>query len=284
MKKKLILLGLLLSHVSIAASQLATEPENDFFINSSTENKEFLPANTPNRLNNLLAPASEQISLIGEESLLPIDQAFIFSVDISQPDQIILEWLIAPGHYLYQEKFNFSLQGEGRLDTPKLPIGQVYTDPYFGQVTVYKSQLLTIVLPTTRTEKTESITVEYQGCAEKGFCYPPVAKIIIPKNPLKIIDATEMVTATPPNETLVKTPVQSISNLKETSNISSLTLFIIANLLIMISVYLGVFDAHHPQVTGWQKFKKGIGIIVLIYGILLMITAAGGQIYLLELL
>ncbi len=272
MKKSLILLGLLLSQVSIAASQLATE--NDFF-SPSTENKEFLPANTPNRLNDLLTPASEQTLLIEEESLLPVEQAFIFSVDISRSDQIILEWLIAPGHYLYQEKFNFSLQGEGQLGTPKLPVGQIYTDPYFGQVTVYKSQLLTIVLPVTRTEKTESITIEYQGCAEKGFCYPPVVKIIIPKNPLKIIDATEMTTVTPKDELLAKTPVQSISNLKEISNISSLTLFIIASLFIIISVYLGVFDAHHPQVTSWQKFKKGIGIIVLIYGILLMITAAG---------
>lgn len=276
MKKIILLLfTILFSQLSMAASQLLTEP---------TENNQFLPANSPSHLNELLTPISETTALSSNNSdiLLPVEQAFVFSVDLSQTDQITLEWLIAPGHYLYQSKFKFSLQGEGQLGTPEMPTGQTYVDPYFGQVTVYQSQLLHLVLPITRTDKTESIIVEYQGCAEKGFCYPPLAKMIIFTNPIQIIEATE---ATITTSTTIDKPVPDALPLVNKENaISALTLFIIACFFIIISVYLGVFDTDTTQVTGWQKLKKGIGVILLIHGILLMISAAGGQINLLKIL
>ncbi len=74
----------------------------------------------------------------------------------------------------------------------------------------------------------------------------------------------------------------------------SLTLLLWAMLLIVSSVFLGVLDnltdtkppsplphdwhaRHHTHESlGWLKFRKGIGLVLLIYGILLMVGAASG--------
>jgi len=57
---------------------------------------------------------------------LPADQAFIFSASFSHSEEVLAQWQIAPGYYLYQQKLQISLspganaritypQGEMRL-------------------------------------------------------------------------------------------------------------------------------------------------------------------------
>lgn len=278
MKLFLLLFSLLFYNTVVMASQLAIEDSNPALspIQSSSGN-----------LNDLLTPATDQTLLEGDgETLLPVDQAFILSANVDQTKQITLEWLIAPGHYLYQKKFKFSLQGDGQLGTPVLPIGQTYDDPYFGPVTVYKENVVKIILPLTQSDNAESLIVEYQGCAEKGFCYPPVDKQISLIDPTNIVDVTEMINSlvpvTPPPTTDSVSPITTPSIQKEISTVSPIVLFIAACCLIIIAVYLGTFDAYTEQTTHWQKFKKGIGIILLIYGILLMIGFASGHVNLLK--
>ena len=53
------------------------------------------------------------------------------------------------------------------------------------------------------------------------------------------------------------------------------TMLFWASLLIISAVYMGVLDNH--QAGGWNKFRKGLGVIFFIYGILLMIGAASGN-------
>lgn len=48
-----------------------------------------------------------------------------------------------------------------------------------------------------------------------------------------------------------------------------------AVLLILSSIYLGALDSLTPAATGWNRLKKGTGIIVLLYGALLFSKAAG---------
>jgi thiol:disulfide interchange protein DsbD len=47
-------------------------------------------------------------------------------------------------------------------------------------------------------------------------------------------------------------------------------------LLIGAAVYLGAFDRMERGVAGWRRLWKGAGLIVFIYGVLLLIGAAGG--------
>ena len=49
-----------------------------------------------------------------------------------------------------------------------------------------------------------------------------------------------------------------------------------ALLLIIPAIYMGALDALEATASGWQRLWKGVGIVMLIYGILLMIGASSG--------
>ncbi len=55
------------------------------------------------------------------------------------------------------------------------------------------------------------------------------------------------------------------------------TMLLWASLLIISAVYLGVLDNLPVGISGWHKFWKGLGVIFFIYGILLIIGAASGN-------
>ncbi len=54
-----------------------------------------------------------------------------------------------------------------------------------------------------------------------------------------------------------------------------MSLLLWAALLIVTAVYLGALDAPAPR-AGWQKLWKGLGVILLVYGVILVIGAASG--------
>ncbi len=47
-------------------------------------------------------------------------------------------------------------------------------------------------------------------------------------------------------------------------------------LLIVSSIYLGALRRLPPEATGWARFWKGIGVVMLIYGALMLLGAAAG--------
>jgi thiol:disulfide interchange protein DsbD len=108
-------------------------------------------------------------------TVLPPDAVFQFSLGFQAPNFLVARWQIAKGYYLYREKFEFALTHGGVLGEPEYPVGLVKTDIKYGQVTVYEDNL-TIKLPIIDSQGLERFTVKitYQGCAEAGFCYPPL--------------------------------------------------------------------------------------------------------------
>jgi thiol:disulfide interchange protein DsbD len=56
-----------------------------------------------------------------------------------------------------------------------------------------------------------------------------------------------------------------------------ITLLLTACLLIIIAIYLGALDSLNVGISGWRRLWKGVGLILLIYGILLMIGAMSGN-------
>ena len=55
------------------------------------------------------------------------------------------------------------------------------------------------------------------------------------------------------------------------------TLFLWALLLIIPAMYLGALDALPQPATGWRKLWKGVGVVMLAYGVLLLIGVATGS-------
>lgn len=113
---------------------------------------------------------------------LPISQAFILTTKLGDNHQLILNWEIAPGHYLYRDKFNFTLTQPSSASLGKfsLPAGEKKHDEILGNYQVYKNKLnLTLPIENlSNLEETLSLQASYQGCTAWGYCYPPITKTI----------------------------------------------------------------------------------------------------------
>lgn len=114
------------------------------------------------------------------DNFLPPDQAFVYSAEAIDGNTLRAHWDIADGVYLYQEKFKFELKDANgiTLGTPVLPRGDKKVDETFGEMIVYHHGV-DIDIPLTRStlDATDIILVaKYQGCADAGFCYPPITQ------------------------------------------------------------------------------------------------------------
>ena len=116
------------------------------------------------------------------EAFLKPDQAFIFTAEVRDPATVVARWVIADGYYLYQDKFSFKFKDDApvAIGEPVFPKGKYKEDEYFGRMEVYYRQV-EVVLPLQRQADGRLpvvLEVRYQGCAEKGFCYPPMKQSI----------------------------------------------------------------------------------------------------------
>jgi thiol:disulfide interchange protein DsbD len=115
-------------------------------------------------------------ALAEEDELLAPEQAFALKLTALDAVTLRAEWNIAPGYYLYKERFSFSTNAPGvTLGTPKFPAGKVKQDEFFGKVETFAGRTV-IDIPLTRTAAAPAsfdVTVGSQGCAEIGVCYPP---------------------------------------------------------------------------------------------------------------
>ena len=115
-------------------------------------------------------------------AFLPVDEAFQFSAAKSEnQENVIVNWSIAEGYYLYQEKISVKLNQEenSSFDLPTFSIlPEDYNDPYFGSMKIFKKPVQAIFKASQPPLKAEDVVeIAYQGCTE-GFCYPPEVKEI----------------------------------------------------------------------------------------------------------
>ena len=115
-------------------------------------------------------------------AFLPVDEAFQFSAAKSEnQENVIVNWSIAEGYYLYQEKISVKLNQEetSSFDVPTFSISpEDYNDPYFGLMKIFKKPVQAIFKAGQPPLKAEDVVeIAYQGCTE-GFCYPPEVKEI----------------------------------------------------------------------------------------------------------
>jgi len=114
----------------------------------------------------------------GEPEVLPPDQAFQFSALFAGPDRIALHWTIADGHYLYRHRTGAkTATPRVALGAVAMPAGEKKTDEFFGEVETYHDAL-DAKLPVQMGAGVRALDLEvtYQGCADFGFCYPPITK------------------------------------------------------------------------------------------------------------
>jgi len=110
-------------------------------------------------------------ALAADEFLDP-DKAFQVSARTLGDTSVEVTFKVAPGCYLYRERFKFAAAGAS-LGAPDLPRGKVKYDETFRQDVETHRDVLRIAVPVERADSAFSLVVTSQGCADAGLCYPP---------------------------------------------------------------------------------------------------------------
>jgi thiol:disulfide interchange protein DsbD len=126
--------------------------------------------------------AALKLNLFGDELLQP-EQAFEFSASVKNSNTLYVSWEITSKYYLYREKIKLELvDAKGvKLGTFTLPKGTPKHDEAFGNVEIFSGDL-NFNVPLIRENnavQTVTLRASFQGCAERGVCYPPMKKEVV---------------------------------------------------------------------------------------------------------
>ncbi|WP_051940342.1 protein-disulfide reductase DsbD [Stenoxybacter acetivorans] len=117
---------------------------------------------------------------IDASKLLSADKAFVPQLTVGG-DKVSAKIAIAEGYYLYREKIFADTDPAGQLVADgQFPIaGQEKNDEFFGKQEVYHHEVEVnwLYQPNAKRDEPFTVTLEYQGCADVGVCYPPAAAV-----------------------------------------------------------------------------------------------------------
>lgn len=108
---------------------------------------------------------------------LPAEQAFPLRAVLNN-HQLALQWNIAPGYYLYRNQLVVATLPSSavKIDTVLLPNNSTpKKDKLQGNYQVYSGQLK-VPVELSHDHDQLDLLIQYQGCSEYGFCYPPIQK------------------------------------------------------------------------------------------------------------
>lgn len=133
-----------------------------------------LPAVGAGFLENRSSTTLGSAAVDNSKDFLPVRQAFQLNLSDTTPESIKLQFVATEGYYLYRHRFQFRTEpADIGLGAAQLPDGEKKHDEYFGDVEVYHG-ILDVSLPRKAGDNRPfTLVVTYQGCADKGLCYPP---------------------------------------------------------------------------------------------------------------
>ena len=111
-----------------------------------------------------------------EPQFLKVEDAFIMDFT-QQDDELVVNWTIADGYYLYQKQFK-TVTKNATIGQPKYsPAPSQIEDEFFGISNVFFNQV-DVTYPIIESVNDGVVKIRFQGCAEAGLCYPPTTKIV----------------------------------------------------------------------------------------------------------
>ena len=113
-----------------------------------------------------------------KNDFLSVDKAFKFKIySFKELKQLDIQFNIAPGYYLYKSKIDVIIDPILDFDLIK-DKGKIKEDEFFGKQEVFYGATTLKIIPKVELSKNYKVILKYQGCSEKGLCYPPVSKTI----------------------------------------------------------------------------------------------------------
>jgi len=229
-----------------------------------------------------------------DNEFLKVDQAFTFNFD-QLNNTLNITFDIAPGYYLYRHQFK--INGENVTFSPvDLPKGKDHEDEFFGVQQIFTEQL-SFSIDIEQTKSNPSISISYQGCAEKGLCYPPTKKTVS-LSQVTTIDETQAVLSAlngSTNTQELSAKVESSEQhqladmLKQDSLLLTLVAFFVGGLLLsftpcvfpMYPILTGIIVGAGKDLTTKKAFTlsffyvQGMAVTYTILGI--VVALAGAQ-------
>lgn len=138
---------------------------------------------TPSILRHCLALLAVMLLLLGwqtaaraQAEFLEPEKAFVFSAQMASPDTLELHYRVAPGYYMYRERFGIAITPADAttLGQAVYPKGEVKYDPTFEKDMEVFHKDVTIRVPVGAGGQPFTLTLTGQGCADAGLCYPPM--------------------------------------------------------------------------------------------------------------
>ena len=111
-----------------------------------------------------------------DDDFLTAEQAFKFDASAQGSDRVRLAWQVARGYYLYKMRITVKTTSpQAQLGAVQFPAGEIKNDEYFGKQEVFHHDFEAILPVARKSGGTLQLPLQvtYQGCAEKGLCYPP---------------------------------------------------------------------------------------------------------------
>ncbi len=138
---------------------------------------------------------------VDDDHILPPDEAFKLSLRSVDEKTLHADFKIAPGHYLYRDRFKFELIPSDQVSiSTALPKGEPKQDPTFGATEVFHDQVTAVITLIAQGKLPADLKLQltYQGCSEKGLCYAPIRKLLdVP--PGGMVSRADATSSTPPN-------------------------------------------------------------------------------------
>lgn len=218
-----------------------------------------------------------------QPSFLPPDQAFILNVNVRDAKTLQANFDVTPDYYLYKNKISFTLDGNAaKISAINLPKGELKHDPNLGDIEVYHHPFQAEIMLDRASVAAASITLHasYQGCSEKGLCYPAQNKTF----KLDLPRIEQNIAPTPPPT------ISSAGNNTENSNIAALfkhgsfwliiSFFFGAGLLLaltpcvfpMIPILSGIIVGRGHKITKMHAFILSLAYVL---GMAITYAAAG---------
>jgi len=117
-----------------------------------------------------------QAAARAEAEFLDPEKAFVFSAAMAAPDTLEMRYRVAPGYYMYRERFGITISpiGAATLGEAVYPKGEVKYDPTFEKDMEVFHEDVVIRVPIAAGGQPFTLTLTGQGCADAGLCYPPM--------------------------------------------------------------------------------------------------------------
>ncbi len=233
--------------------------------------------------------ASDALSS-NEDSFLSVEEAYLVRPQ-TRDGVVTFQWAIADGYYLYRHQF--AVQAESASETLNLemsmPDGKRKYDEIFQEEleVYYGSHTLSVSLPDW--PQPFELTLQSQGCADAGLCYPPrTQRFKVGDSGIVEIEASELIKA----ESEAKVASESIQSLADAPTGSTpwlpmVLLFalvggMILNLMPCVfpvlslkALSLSGGDSRQHRINGWA-YTVGVVVSFVLVAVIILVARSAG--------